>query len=148
VLAAAVVPDLRLPGVAPDPAVSREWLTVACASAAILGHVYPVWHDIRGGKGADTLVGTLLGLQPALLIPVIVIWLLTVMLTGYVGLATMCASAALPIYVCLTEAPPPAPLVTFCVGIALLVMFTHRSNVARMIRGSESRARRLWLLRR
>lgn len=148
VIAAAVVPEARLPGISPDPAVSREWLTVACAAAAILGHVYPVWHEFRGGKGAATLVGTLLGLNPALLLPVIAVWLLTVMITGYVGLATMCASAALPVYVCLTESPPPAPLVTFTVGVALLVMFTHRGNVARMLRGNENRARRLWLLRR
>lgn len=148
VIAAAVVPEARLPGISPDPAVSRQWLTVACAAAAILGHVYPVWHEFRGGKGAATLVGTLLGLNPALLLPVIAVWLLTVMITGYVGLATMCASAALPVYVCLTESPPPAPLVTFTVGVALLVMFTHRGNVARMLRGNENRARRLWLLRR
>lgn len=148
VIAAAVVPEARLPGISPDPAVSREWLTVACAAAAILGHVYPVWHEFRGGKGAATLVGTLLGLNPALLLPVIAVWLLTVMITGYVGLATMCASAALPVYVCLTESPPPAPLVTFTVGVALLVIFTHRGNVARMLRGNENRARRLWLLRR
>ncbi|HEU4531009.1 MAG TPA: glycerol-3-phosphate 1-O-acyltransferase PlsY [Steroidobacteraceae bacterium] len=148
VIAAAVVPEARLPGISPDLAVSREWLTVACAAAAILGHVYPVWHEFRGGKGAATLVGTLLGLNPALLLPVIAVWLLTVMITGYVGLATMCASAALPVYVCLTESPPPAPLVTFTVGVTLLVMFTHRGNVARMLRGNENRARRLWLLRR
>lgn len=148
VIAAAVVPEARLPGISPDLAVSREWLTVACAAAAILGHVYPVWHEFRGGKGAATLVGTLLGLNPALLLPVIAVWLLTVMITGYVGLATMCASAALPVYVCLTESPPPAPLVTFTVGVALLVIFTHRGNVARMLRGNENRARRLWLLRR
>ena len=148
VIAAAVIPEARLPGIAPDPAVSREWLTVACAAGAILGHVYPVWHEFRGGKGAATLVGTLLGLNPALLLPVIAVWLLTVMITGYVGLATMCASAALPVYVCLTESPPPAPLVTFTLGVALLVIFTHRGNVARMLRGNENRARRLWLLRR
>jgi glycerol-3-phosphate acyltransferase PlsY len=148
VVAAAVVPEARLPGIPSDPAVSREWLTVACAAAAILGHVYPVWHEFRGGKGAATLVGAILGLNPALLLPVIAVWLLTVMITGYVGLATMCASAALPIYVCLTQSPPPAPLVTFTVGVALLVIFTHRGNVARMLRGNENRARRLWLLRR
>jgi len=148
VLAATVMPDLRLPGVPPDPQVSREWLTVACAGAAIIGHVYPVWYDFRGGKGAATLIGTLLGLQPTLLIPVLIVWFVTVALTGYVGLATMCASAALPIYVCLTMVPPPVPLVTFTAGVALLVIFTHRSNLARMLRGNENRARRLWLLRR
>jgi len=148
VIAAAVVPGLNLPGVGLDPLVSREWLAVCCAGGAILGHCYPLWHDFRGGKGAATLIGTLLGLQPVLLIPVLIVWLVTVMLTGYVGLATMCASAALPVYLCLTQNPPDLPLVTFAVGIAVLVIFTHRSNVARMLRGDEHRARKLWLLRR
>jgi glycerol-3-phosphate acyltransferase PlsY len=148
VLAVTLVPGLAHPGVAPDPAISREWLTIACASAAVVGHVYPVWYEFRGGKGAATLVGTLLGLQPTLLIPVLIVWFVTVALTGYVGLATMCASAALPIYVCLVFVPPPVPLVAFTLGAALLVLFTHRSNVARMLRGNENRARRLWLLHR
>ncbi len=148
VLASAVLPGLQFSFAPPDPLVSREWLAVSCAAAAILGHVYPLWYEFRGGKGAATLIGTLLGLQPLLLVPVLVVWLVTVALTGYVGLATMCASAALPVYVCLTEVPPPVPLVTFTVGVALLVIFTHRGNVARMLRGNENRARRLWLLRR
>jgi glycerol-3-phosphate acyltransferase PlsY len=148
VLATAALPGLHLPGVPTDPLVDREWLTVACAGAVIVGHIYPMWYEFRGGKGAATLIGTLIGLQPTLLIPVLVVWLLTVALTGYVGLATMCASASLPIYVCLTTAPPPAPLVTFTVGAALLIMFAHRGNVARMLRGNEHRARKLWLLRR
>lgn len=148
VLATAALPGLILPGVPLDAFVSREWLTVACAGAVIVGHVYPIWFEFRGGKGAATLVGTLIGLQPALLIPVLIVWLVTVALTGYVGLATMCASAALPVYLCLTVVPPPVPLVTFSIAAALLIMFAHRGNVARMLRGNEHRARRLWLLRR
>jgi acyl phosphate:glycerol-3-phosphate acyltransferase len=148
VIAAGVLPHLRIPGVDIDPQVHRDWLVMACAAAAVCGHVYPVWYGFRGGKGAATLVGTLLGIQPALLIPVLVTWLVVVMLTGYVGLATMCASVSLPIYVCATQAPLPAALTAFSVAMALFLIYTHRSNVARMLRHAEPRARRLWLLRR
>ncbi len=147
-IATAVLPGLSLPAVPLDPLVSREWLTVACAGAVIVGHIYPMWYEFRGGKGAATFVGTLIGLQPVLLIPVLIVWLVTVALTGYVGLATMCASASLPVYVCLSAVPPPMPLVTFAIGAALLILFAHRGNVARMLRGNEHRARKLWLLRR
>ena len=120
---------------------------VACAAAAVAGHVYPVWYGFRGGKGAATLVGALLGIQPALLIPVLAVWLLVVVLSGYVGLATMCASVTLPIYLCATQDSPPVALTTFSIVMALFVIYTHRTNIARMLQHSEPRARRLWLLR-
>jgi acyl phosphate:glycerol-3-phosphate acyltransferase len=147
-LAAAVLPELPLPRVEPDPAIARDWLTVACAAAVIVGHIYPLWHDFRGGKGAATLVGAIVGMQPPLLIPLLAAWLVVVVVTGYVGLATMCAAASLPVYVCATVTPIPAALATFTVFVGALMIFTHRSNIARMIRGSEHRARRLWLLKR
>ena len=147
VIAAGVLPQLRIPGIDMDPAVHRDWLVMACAAAAVFGHVYPVWYGFRGGKGAATLVGTLLGIQPALLIPVLVAWLVVVLLSGYVGLATMCASVSLPLYICATRAPPPTALIAFSIVMALFVIYTHRSNIARMLRHTEPRAHRLWLLR-
>ncbi len=148
VLAVTLVPGLDIPGVGIDPAVARDWLVVACAAAAIVGHVYPVWFEFRGGKGAATLIGTLLGISPVVLIPVLLVWLIIVMAFGYVGLGTICASASLPVYVCLAYEPIPAALLAFGVFAAAFVTFTHRSNIARMIRGEEHRALRLWLLRR
>lgn len=145
VLAAGWLPQLSIPGIGIDPAIDREWLTIACASAVILGHVYPLWFGFRGGKGAATLVGALLGMQPVLLLPVLIVWLVVLLLTGFVGLATMCAAAALPIYVYATEPVLPLALVTFSVLIAAFVVFTHRSNIARMLQGSEHRARKPWL---
>jgi glycerol-3-phosphate acyltransferase PlsY len=150
-LAAAWLPAASLPGVAPDPAVAHNWLTVACASAAVLGHVYPVWYDFRGGKGAATLVGVLAGVAPAMLVPVLLVWLATVMLTGYVGLATMLAAVAFPatqavLVAWLGHAYDDA-LLAFGLAMAAFVVYTHRSNLARMRAGTENRARRLWLFR-
>jgi acyl phosphate:glycerol-3-phosphate acyltransferase len=146
-LAAAWLPGMNLPFVGVDPAVDRGWLAVACAVAVVVGHVYPVWYAFRGGKGAATLLGVLFGLNPIALAPVLVIWLLVVMLTGYVGLATMLAVAAFPIYVALTGTEPFAALLVFGGTMALFVCYTHRSNIERMRSGAENRARRLWLLR-
>ena len=126
----------------------REWLPVACGFAAIIGHVYPLWHGFRGGKGVATLVGVLLGIEPLLLLPVVLTWLLAAMLLGFVGLASMLAAAAVPLFVIVFELQPQAPLVAFGVAVALLVMYTHRANIARMRAGTEPRARRLWLFGR
>ena len=145
--AAAVLPGLALPGVPLDPALSREWLVVACATAAVLGHVYPVWYEFRGGKGAATLLGVLGGVQPALLLPVIGVWLGVVVLTGYVGLATMLATAAFPVAQLLRDFGA-VPLIAFGTVMTAFVAYTHRANIARMRAGTENRARRLWLFGR
>jgi len=144
-LAVALLPGLALPGVQPDPALARDWLAVACALMVVLGHVWPVWHDFRGGKGAATLIGALLALAPALLVPVLGTWLLVVMLTGYVGLGTMLAMLAAPVTLLLRSAPAPSALLSFLCAMAIFVGWTHRSNIARMRAGTENRARRLWL---
>jgi len=123
-------------------------LPAACAFAAMVGHVWPMWHGFRGGKGAATLVGALFGLSPLALAVVLGVWLVTVMITGYVGLASMLASAALPLFVGIAHIEPRGPMLAFGVAAALLVAFTHRANLARMRAGTEPRARRLWLLAR
>jgi glycerol-3-phosphate acyltransferase PlsY len=124
------------------------WVTVACAFAAIVGHVLPVWHGFRGGKGAATLLGALAGVDPLLLLPAIAIWLAVAIAAGYVGLATMTAAAVLPLAVWALGAEPFAPLMTFALACAALVVFTHRGNLRRMRAGTEPRARRLWRLGR
>ena len=64
-----------MPFVGIDPAIDRHWLAVACAAAVVVGHVYPVWYGFRGGKGAATLIGVLVGLKPIALVPVLLVWL-------------------------------------------------------------------------
>ena len=145
-LAVGWLPGLELPGIGVDPGVDREWLAVACATAVVFGHVYPVWYEFRGGKGAATLIGAVAVLAPIALVPVLLVWLATVMLTGYVGLGTMLGTATLPLYFAF-DAPRSTPLVAFGLVMAAFIVFTHRSNVQRMREGVENRARRLWLLR-
>ena len=146
--AARVIAQLLLPAVAAAPAEIRIWLPAACGLAAMVGHIYPVWHGFRGGKGVATLVGVVVGLDASLLLPMLLTWLGAVMLFGFVGLASMLAAASLPIYVSLVGIEPGLPLVTFGVVVTALIVFTHRSNIARMRGGTEPRARRLWLFGR
>jgi glycerol-3-phosphate acyltransferase PlsY len=148
VLATAWLPHAVLPGVGIDSSISREWLVIACAAAVILGHVYPLWYQFRGGKGAATLVGVLIGIEPVLLLPVLAVWVIVVLLTGYVGLATVCASLALPVYLLATYSPLPPALTAFSILVAMFVLYTHRSNITRMLQGTENRMRKPWLLRR
>lgn len=147
-LGTAIVPGLNLPFVATDPALSRDWLTLCCAAAAVIGHVWPMWHSFRGGKGAATLVGTLFVLSPYLIVPVLLVWTLALTLFGYVGFATIAAGVAVPIYLSLTRLPEDQPLFIYCVFMAAYIVFSHRSNIQRMRDGTESRQARLMLFRR
>jgi len=68
------LPAAVLPAVGIDPALPREWLTVACGFAVIVGHVYPVWFGFRGGKGAATMVGVVAAVEPRLLVPMLLVY--------------------------------------------------------------------------
>jgi glycerol-3-phosphate acyltransferase PlsY len=145
-LAVGLLPGLALPLVGYDASVDGEWLAVACAIAVVVGHVYPVWYEFRGGKGAATLLGTVAVLAPVALLPILSIWLGCVIVTGYVGLGTMLGVASLPVYVGYAW-PGDMPLLAFGIAMAVFVAYTHRANIRRMLDGNESRARRLWLMR-
>jgi glycerol-3-phosphate acyltransferase PlsY len=146
-VATALLPGLIISGIGVDPVIGRDWLAVACAAGAVLGHVYPVWYGFRGGKGAATLIGVLIGIAPAAVLPLLVVWIAVVMLSGFVSLGTMVAVAAFPIYVLIAQDRTSAAYLTFGAAMVLFVCYTHRSNIARMLAGTENRAQRLWLLR-
>jgi len=146
-LAAGVLPALDIPGVGIDPAMNRHWLTLTCAGAAVVGHVYPVWHRFRGGKGAATLVGAFGVLAPVLLLPLILVWLGIIVLTGYVGLATMTTAWSAALMIATSPGPAGRPFVVFALAAALFMLWTHRSNIARMRAGNESRNERLMIFR-
>jgi acyl phosphate:glycerol-3-phosphate acyltransferase len=146
-IATAVLPGLSLPGIGIDALIARDWLTVACASGAVLGHVYPVWYQFRGGKGAATLIGVLIGIAPAAVLPIMIVWMAVVALTGYVGLGTMLAVLSFPLYILITQNQPSLAYVIFGVAMVFFVCYTHRSNIERMRAGTENRAQRLWLLK-
>lgn len=147
-LAAGLVPLIDFPGVGADPAVPRVWLGYICGGAAVVGHVWPMWHGFRGGKGAATLVGTLGVLSPGLIVPVLLVWAWMLVLFGYVGLATITAGVAAPLYLALTRMPDGGPLFVYASLMALYLMFSHRSNIQRMLAGTEPRNTHLMLFGR
>ena len=148
VIAAGVVPGLELPLVPADPEISRNWLTMCCAAAAVVGHVWPIYHGFKGGKGAATLVGTLIVLGPLLVAVILLVWAIVVGLSGYVGLASMSAAVSLPVWLAITRLPDDQPLFIYAVAMAVLIIYCHRSNIRRMRDGVENRAPRLMVLRR
>jgi acyl phosphate:glycerol-3-phosphate acyltransferase len=126
-----------LPGGDPTPPLSQA---LACGLAAAIGHVWPLWHGFRGGKGAATLVAAQLVVLPAAVLPPLLVWLAVLGITGYVGLATVCAAAMLPVAVLLFATGATfASLFGYALAYATLILYTHRANLLRMRRGTEPR---------
>lgn len=116
---------------------------------AVVGHVWPVYFGFRGGKGAGTAVGAIAVLAPWCILPLFLVWLMTILGTGYVGLATILAGLSLvPAVWILGPSPLPPVLGVFAIAIAVTLIFTHRSNLARLRNGSENRFERARLLKR
>jgi acyl phosphate:glycerol-3-phosphate acyltransferase len=142
-IATGVIAAWVMPAAVAAAGALAAWRAPVCGVAVMLGHVYPLWYGFRGGKGVATLFGAVLGINARLLVPMILTWLATVIAFGYVGLASILGAIALAVTLALTHAG--TPLLTFGILSALLILYTHRSNLARMSMGTESRARRLWL---
>jgi acyl phosphate:glycerol-3-phosphate acyltransferase len=143
ILAAAVIPSLAIPGVGVDPEIERSLVVYAVAFAAIVGHVFPVWFGFRGGKGGATAAGLLVYFAPTLALPILGVWLLVVLLTGFVGLATISASLAAAAVIGFTRLPEQSGLFVFASVTATLLVYAHRGNIRRMLNGTESRFARL-----
>lgn len=122
------------------------WLAYVAAFAAVVGHIWPVWHGFRGGKGAATAVGGMLVLWPTAAPILLAVWLLSLILSGYVGLSTVLAGLSIAGLAWLTHAD--ASRLVFSIAIAALLLFTHRANLARLRAGTESRFEKARLLHR
>jgi len=122
---------------------------ILCGIAAVLGHVYPVYYGFKGGKGAGTLVGILIALYPLGLLIVFSIWLIVLVLSGYVGLSTMLAGLSYPavIYLYYPGGFDDTSMGYFSLVIAAFLVFTHRSNITRMLQGNENRFEKVMFFR-
>ena len=148
VVGAGIIPLLDLPFVGIDPEISRTWLALSCGAAAVFGHVWPFYHGFRGGKGAATYVGTFIVLHPAVILPMLLVWAWVVVLSGYVGLATMTAAVSVPVWLAVTRLPADQGPFVYSAVMAMFIIFWHRANIERMRRGEEDRKERLMLFRR
>ena len=121
-------------------AAGPEWLPVALGIAAVMGHVYSPYVRFQGGKGVATAAGMFLALGPLALAISVPVWGLTLWLTGYVSASSLVAVALFPLWVRLTE-PGARPTFWAAVVLALLIAYSHRANIRRLLAGTESRFR-------
>jgi glycerol-3-phosphate acyltransferase PlsY len=121
------------------PHVSSSTLVAVLVGAmAVIGHVFSIFVGGKGGKGVATTAGVMLGVAPAAVGICFAVWAVLVRLTGYVSLGSIAGAAVLPVAMYLVQ-PNRRELVLPSVALALLVIFLHRSNVQRLLSGTENR---------
>ena len=126
----------------PDAKPYVEYFAILTAIASIVGHTCPVWLRFKGGKGVATSAGALLALTPVATLIGIAIWIIVFWLTRYVSLASITAAVVLPIVILVVSSQDQnkrKPLVYSSACVAAVVIWRHRSNLSRLMRGTEPR---------
>ena len=126
---------------------SGAWIVnmkILAVFVAVLGHIFPIFASFKGGKGVSTLVGAITGIVPQLALLCFAVWLAVFIFTHYVSLASMVAGICFPISVSLFSAMHYYKFgqrswlfIIFSVVVAVLLIWTHRANIARLRSGTE-----------
>jgi glycerol-3-phosphate acyltransferase PlsY len=117
----------------------RTNFMVGLGLAAVVGHIFPIWANFRGGKGVATLFGMILAIQPAVAMLCVGIFLLVLYLTRFVSLSSILASIAFALFILVIFNEKEPLYRAFAIAVALLVVLTHQKNITRLLRGGESK---------
>lgn len=125
-------------GIRTEPFVN---LQIFLGLAAVLGHIFPIWADFRGGKGIATLFGMILSIQPIVAMSLVIVFLLMLVLTQYVSLSSITASIAFPLLILFIFNAHAQELSyrLFAIATAFLVVLTHHKNIGRLLNGNENK---------
>lgn len=114
-------------------------LQIGLGLAAVVGHIFPIWAEFRGGKGIATLFGMILSIQPLVAVSLVGVFLAILFLTRYVSLSSITASIAFPLMIVYIFREPEVSYKLFAIATALLVVLTHHKNISRLLNGNESK---------
>jgi len=107
--------------------------------AAVLGHIFPIWAEFRGGKGVATLFGMVLGIQPNVALCCVGVFILVLYVTRWVSLSSILVSIAFPVFILVIFNEPEKLYRVFAITVAMLVLLTHQKNIGRLLKGNESK---------
>lgn len=107
--------------------------------SAVLGHIFPIWANFRGGKGVATLFGLVIGISPWTALACSGIFLIVLYLTRFVSLGSILAGIAFPVFILVVFNVDNHFYRVFAIAVALLIILTHQKNIGRILRGNESK---------
>jgi len=120
----------------------NPWLAIFIAAAPVVGHMYSVFLKGRGGKGVATGAGVVLALVPLAFGIILVVWVLLILTTRYVSLASLVATLLVPVFVFAFGDPLPYEIAA--VLVTVVIFWAHRGNIRRLIAGNENRVKLPW----
>ena len=130
---------------------SQAWIVnmkILAVFVSVLGHIFPIFANFRGGKGVATVIGALTGIQPNIALLCFIVWLATFMVWNYVSLASIVAGCSFPVFVSIFSSSiyvrhglshTSISFLVFSFVVAIVLVLTHRKNVGRLLDGTESK---------
>ena len=129
--------------------VNQNLLIILCGVAAIIGHVYPLYHGFKGGKGGGAAIGMVFAISWPSISLAILLWMVILIFTGYVGFGTMIGSVSVIYFAHYFKDTINNPyFLPFTVLLSIFIFYTHRSNIQRMISGTENRFEKAMIFRK
>jgi glycerol-3-phosphate acyltransferase PlsY len=122
-----------------DSEINLQNLQTGLGLAAVVGHIFPIWADFRGGKGVATLFGLVLGISPWTALSCVGIFIAVLYLTRFVSLSSILASIAFPFFILVIFNVDNPTYRIFAIAVALMVLLTHQKNIGRLLKGNESK---------
>jgi acyl phosphate:glycerol-3-phosphate acyltransferase len=119
---------------------ARTNFQIGLGLVAVLGHIFPIWAEFRGGKGVATLFGLILGISPITALGCVAVFSLVLYLTRFVSLSSILASLAFPVFILVVFNVENETYRIFAIAVAMLVILTHQKNITRLLKGAESKA--------
>ena len=119
---------------------ARTNFMIVLGLVAVLGHIFPIWADFKGGKGVATILGMALAIQPIVALICIVVFLITLFTTRFVSLSSMLASVVFMVLILFIFKEKETSYRVFAIIVALMVVVTHQKNIGRLLNGKENKA--------
>lgn len=119
---------------------ARTNFMILLGMAAVIGHIFPIWADFKGGKGVATILGMALAIQPIVALICILVFLITLFTTRYVSLSSMLAGVVFMLLILFIFKEKETSYQIFAIIVALMVVLTHQKNIVRLLKGNENKA--------
>ncbi len=119
---------------------ARTNFMIVLGMAAVLGHIFPIWADFKGGKGVATILGMALAIQPIVALICIIVFLITLFTTRFVSLSSMLASVVFMVLILFIFNEKETSYRVFAIIVAFMVVVTHQKNIRRLLNGKENKA--------
>ena len=118
---------------------ARTNFMIILGLAAVVGHIFPIWANFKGGKGVATLLGMALAIQPVVALLCLLVFAITLLSTRFVSLSSMLAGIAFMVLILFIFNEKETLYRMFAIIVALMVIVTHQKNIGRLLNGTENK---------